>query len=390
MGDLYNQPVVLDNGSGTLKAGFAGEDIPKLYALAIVGRPKYQKIMTASDDGGPDATYVGDQAQQHRGLLRLLYPLEHGVVTCWDDMQRVWSHSYAVDLKANPEEHPLLITEAPLNPRSNRDRMAQVLFEQMNVPTLYVLIQAVLALYALGRTTGVVVDLGDGVSHVVPVYEGFALPTLIKRIDIAGRDVTRHLGYHIARTTGCQLRLLAEMEIVRLIKEKTAFVLTDPVRDEKLALAAVYGSRGRDSQLAALYTLPDGRKLEVCAERFRCAEILFKPDIVGEELPGLHELVGHAIGKVDLDLRPTLYQNIILLGGNTLLPGFGERLLLELKLTQQREATAMKVKLHAPAERKYLAWIGGLILAGLLSFRKMWITSLEYAENPELVHTKCL
>lgn len=156
---LYNQPVVIDNGSGNLKAGFAGEDKPKAYASAIIGRPKYQKIMAGSlissgDDKTGEDTFIGDIAQQNRGLLRLSYPIEHGIVNNWDDMEKLWYHTYTQDLKTNAEEHPLLITEAPLNPRINRDKMCQILFELFNVPCIYVSIQAVLSLYASGRTTG--------------------------------------------------------------------------------------------------------------------------------------------------------------------------------------------------------------------------------------------
>lgn len=398
--DLYNQPIVIDNGSGNLKAGFAGEEHPKCYQANMVGRPKYQKIMATTTSsttatGGDnvdvadgqklESLFVGQFAQQNRGLLKLLYPVEHGIVTKWDEMETLWYHTYSTQLKALPQEHPLLITECPLNPRQNRDKMCQVLFEQFNVPCLYVLIQAVLLLYASGRTTGVVLDSGDGVSHIVPVYEGFLLPTSIKRVDIAGRDITEQLQHELRRLQGVLLLSSSEKEIARIIKEKCCFVSKDPVRDEKLYSSVYYDKANTD--LFSTYRLPDGKELVLGAERFRAPEILFNPQIIGNESPGVHELVNLAIAKTDLDLRSVLYQNIILSGGTTLVKNFGDRLLNELN---NSSPGTTKVKIYAPPERKYSTWIGGSILAGLSTFKKMWVTYEEYQEDPNIVHVRCL
>ncbi|KAI5964247.1 ARP1 [Candida pseudojiufengensis] len=414
METLYNQPIVVDNGSGNLKAGFAGEEKPKAYASAIIGRPKYQKLMTNSlisssvgshlTKSDPDI-FIGDAAQNNRGLLKLTYPIEHGIVTNWSDMEKLWYHMFETDLKIQPEDHPLLITEAPLNPRSNRDKMCQIMFEQFNIPCLYLSIQAVLALYASGRTTGVVIDSGDGVTHVVPVYEGFSLPSSIKRIDIAGRDITQNLSFNIRRVSGVALQSSSEMEIVRLIKEQCCFVSKDVVKDEKLYGAHYLRKSAGKSEIFASYKLPDGHELKLGVERFRAPEILFNPQIIGDESQGIHELTSLAIAKTDLDLRPILYQNILLSGGNTLLKNFGDRLLKELKDLQnihessnplwsnnkiESYNTKLKVKIYAPPERKYSTWIGGSILAGLSTFKKMWVTAAEYRENPEIIHKKCL
>lgn len=404
MTTLYNQPVVIDNGSGNLKAGFAGEETPRTHSSAVVGRPKYAKIMAGSlsgdkdDDVEGEETFVGNTAQQNRGLLRLTYPIEHGVVTNWADMERLWNHTYTLDLKTNAEDHPLLITEAPLNPRTNRDKMCQVLFEQFNVPCIYVSIQAVLSLYALGRTTGVVIDSGDGVLHIVPVYEGFSLPTLIKRMDLAGRDITEQLLHNMRQMTGTNLQSSSEMEIVRQIKEKLCYISKDPISEEK-SYAATYNN----ADLYLTYRLPDGHEILLGVEKFRSPEILFNPQLVGNESPGLHELTALAIAKTDLDLRPILYQNVILSGGNTLIRNFGDRMLTELKKMQSSSQagiwssataetynTKMKVKIFAPPERKYSTWIGGSILAGLSTFKKMWITMSEYQEDPGVIHRKCM
>ncbi|KAK6359009.1 Actin-like protein [Orbilia brochopaga] len=371
---LLNQPVVIDNGSGTIKAGFAGEDTPKCYFNSFVGRPKHPRVLAGALEGD---VFIGSRAQDLRGLLKIKYPLEHGIVTDWDDMERVWQYVYSDELKTLSEEHPVLLTEAPLNPRANRDMAAQIFFETFNVPALFTSVQAVLSLYASGRTTGIVLDSGDGVSHAVPVYEGFSIPSAVRRIDVAGRDVTEHL-QTLLRKSGAVFHTSAEKEVVRLIKEKTSYIALDPKKEEKEWAG---GGVGKIED----YKLPDGNILKLGAERFRAPEILFDPEIIGLEYQGIHQILVDAIKRTDMDLRKSLYGNIILSGGSTLTKGFGDRLLAEIRRLAVKE---MKIRITAPPERKYSTWIGGSILAGLSTFRKMWVSIDDWHENPEIIHTK--
>ncbi|KAJ1884136.1 centractin- actin- protein of the dynactin complex [Kickxella alabastrina] len=376
---LTNQPVVIDNGSGVIKAGFAGDDQPKSFFSSSVGRPKHLRMMAGAVEGDH---FIGRQAEELRGLLKVSYPLEHGVVTDWEDMEKIWSYIYNDELKTLSEEHPVLLTEAPLNPSANREQAAQIFFETFNVPAFYTSIQAVLSLYASGRTTGVVLDSGDGVSHAVPVFEGFALPHAIRRMDVAGRDVTEYLQV-LLQKAGYNLYTSAEKEIVRQVKEKICYVALDAAKEEKDMGSVSGGGDGRAR--SDVFKLPDGHLINLGNERFRATEILFQPDIIGLEYPGVHQIVADSISRADIDLRRSLYANIVLSGGTTLTRGFGDRLLAELRKQAVKDC---KIKISAPPERKYSTWIGGSILASLSTFKKMWISAEEYQEDPDIIHRK--
>mmetsp|Transcript_5350 Transcript_5350/g.5895 ORF Transcript_5350/g.5895 Transcript_5350/m.5895 type:complete len:379 (-) Transcript_5350:129-1265(-) len=365
-------PVVIDNGTGFAKAGFAGDQKPSLICPNFVGRPKHKRIMASTHD--PEF-YIGKKADEKRGLLRNLYPMRNGVIENWTEMENVWNYIYN-ELDVQAAEHPVLMTEAPLNPYQNREKAAEIFFETFNCPALFFATQAVLSLYASGRTTGVVLDCGDGVTHCVPVYEGFSLPHAITRIDIAGRDITEHLQL-LLRRAGYVFHTTAEMEIVRTIKEKLCYVSINVQSEEKI-------EKKKRTQIQ--YVLPDGSAIDLDNERFRAPEVLFSPDKIGLEYRGVHECLYQAISKADIDIRKTLYSEIVLAGGSTLFNGFGERMLQEVKKLSPKD---MKIKITAPPDRKLSCWLGGSIISALATFKNMWVSKKEYnEEGRRILHTK--
>jgi actin-related protein len=369
------QPLVIDNGSGMCKAGFAGDDAPRSVFPCIIGRPKTNEAMIGITY---EDAYIGDEAQGKRGILTLRYPIEHGIVTNWDDMEKIWHYTFYNELRVSPEEHPVMLTEAPMNPKANRERMVQIMFECFQVPCVYVSIQAVLALYASGRTTGCILDSGDGVTHTVPIFEGFSIPHAVKRLDIAGRDLTDYL-MKILMERGTSFTNSAEREIVRDIKEQLTYIALDYDSEMKKA--------SESSVCEKTFELPDGNVIVVGNERFRCPEVLFKPSMIGKESVGIHQYVFDTIQACDIDLRKDLLANIVLSGGTTMFPGISERLTKEINMLVP---DGVKTRVVAPPERKYSVWIGGSILSSLNTFESNWITRDDYDEcGPEIVHRKC-
>ena len=253
--------IIIENGSGTIKAGFAGDDAPISLVPSIVGHPKVSNTTV----GSVDHVYVGGEALIKREILRLNRPIDHGTVTSWDAMEKIWHHVFLNELRVEPEEHPVLLTEARLNAKPHREKMTQIMFETFSVPCMSICLQATLALKDSGRLTGVVFQSGAGVSRTTPVYEGYPLPHAINTVGIDGSDLTQYLT-KMMHDSGYSFKSTAEREIMCDIKEKLTYVAMDFDAEMKKFKETSDGER--------TYKLPDGSAIKLGNQRFRCPEVI--------------------------------------------------------------------------------------------------------------------
>lgn len=378
--------IVIDNGTGFAKIGFAGSNFPSHTLPTVVGRPMLRSeeaLLVGSGKAGSTLKdiYVGQEASDLRNQLQLTYPLENGVIKIWPDMLHVWRHCVNDLLKVDPQDSKILLTEAPMNPKVNREKMCEIMFEEFGFQAVYVAIQAVLTLYAQGLLTGVVVDSGDGVTHIVPVYDGYALPHLTKRLDVAGRDVTRYL-IKLLLLRGYAFNRTADFETVRQIKESLCYVSYDLDTDKKLARETTV--------LMEQYTLPDGRIIKVGSERFQAPECLFQPELIDVESGGMAELLYNTIQSADIDIRSELYKHIVLSGGSTMYPGLPSRLEKEVKqlylaYTLKGDSSRLsnfKMHIEDAPRRKNMVFLGGAVLADIMKNNPaFWVTKEEWKES---------
>ncbi|CAF4076378.1 unnamed protein product, partial [Adineta steineri] len=373
--DDETRRIVIDNGSGNIRAGFAGDDTPQVILQNIIHHRRHN---SSQSDTSHSDYFVGNKLFKDRDTsLNCSYPMEHGIVTNWDDMEKIWHHIFVSELRIKPEEHPVLLTEALLNPLRNREKMTQILFEHFHVPAMYVSTQSILSLYFLGRTCGIVVESGDGVTQIIPIDEGYRITNAVSRLDLGGRDLTNWLVRLLAER-GYSFATVAEREIVRDIKEKHTYVALD--FEQEMATAK------HSKKIKQSYHLPDGQEITIDNERFRCPEALFQPRMIGQQELGIVELLHSSIMKCEVDLRSTFYYTILVCGGNTMIPGFINRMQKEMRA---KVASDKKVRVVDAPGRQYSAWIGGSIFASISAFQSAWISKQEYDEfGPSIVHRK--
>ncbi|CAL5370406.1 unnamed protein product [Camellia sinensis] len=311
--------VVCDNGTGYVKCGFAGENFPTSVFPCVVGRPMLRYEESLMEQELKDIV-VGEACLDLRHQLDVSYPVNNGIVQNWDDMGNVWDHAFFNELKV------------------------ETMFEKYNFAGVFIQIQAVLTLYAQGLLTGLVIDSGDGVTHVVPVVDGYSFPHLTKRMNVAGRHITSYLVDLLLRR-GYAMNRTADFETVRDIKEKLCYISYDYKREYQLGLETTI--------LVKNYTLPDGRVIKVGTERFQAPEALFTPELIDVEGDGMADMVFRCIQEMDIDNRMMLYQHIVLSGGSTMYPGLPSRLekeildrYLEAVLKGNKDGLKVRPKLH--------------------------------------------
>ncbi|XP_003414801.1 actin-related protein T1-like [Loxodonta africana] len=370
---LDTPAVIFDNGSGLCKAGLSGETGPRHVINSVVGYPKLDLCSAGSTQ---KTYYVGEDALSKYDALHLHYPIERGLISGWDDMEKLWQHLFECKLGVKPSAHPVLMTEPSWNPREIREKMAEVMFETFNAPAFYLCNQAVLSLYASACVTGLVVDSGDGVTCTVPVFEGYSLPHAVTKLYVAGRDLTEHLT-QLLLASGRVCPCILNKGLVGDIKEKLCYVAFDIEKELSK----------RPEEVLKEYRLPDGTVFCIGEQLYRVPEVLFAPDQLGIHSPGLSKMVTSSIMNCDIDIQMALFAEIVLAGGTTLFPGLEERLLKELELLASK---GTPIKVTASPDRCFSAWMGASVVTSLSTFRQKWVTSADFMEyGPSVVQRRC-
>jgi actin-related protein len=366
--------VVIDVGSGLVKAGFGGEDGPRSIFNSTVGTPKEVGLMVGME---LKERYVGDDAISKYEIMNFSYPIQRGEVTDWDKFENLIHYLLYSEMKVVPEEVSILITESPRTSRENREKLTEILFETFNVKRLHIANSSMLGLFSYGKTSGLIVDSGFNITSTVPVYEGYPLSHASIRINIGGEDLSKNLLSMIQNNLDetyidTKGRILADD-----IKEKLGYLLLNP--DD--------GDDVKD----VTYELPDGKKIALSKELYKANEILFSPNEENEKEKGLlsiKSMVIDSINKCDNEIKNDIKENICLTGGTTLLKNFPEKLKNELSESSE----GANFNLSAEQERLFSTWIGGSIVSSLDNFQFMWVNKKEYTDNGKnllVIDSKC-
>ena len=366
--------VVIDAGSGLIKAGFGGEDGPRSIFNSIVGTPKKMELMVGME---LQDRYVGDNAIARYEIMNFSYPIQRGEVTDWDKYENLMHYLLYSEMRVVPEEISILITEGPRTSRKNREKLTEILFETFNVKRLHIANSSMVGLYSYGKTSGLIVDSGYNVTSTVPVYEGYPLAHASLKINIGGEDLSKNLLSMIQNNLDETYVDMKGRFLADDIKEKLGFVLLN--QDDA------------DDVKDSTYELPDGKKIELGSELYKANEILFNPDEDEQKEKGvmsLKNMVVDSINKCDNEIKNDIKENICLTGGTTLLKNFPEKLKNEISDSSE----GINFNLSAEQERLFSTWIGGSIVSSLDNFQFMWVSKKEYNDNGKnllVIDSKC-
>jgi len=343
---------------------------------------------------------IGDEIIGFRSLLDLSYPVSEGVITDEEDLYKLWDYTLTQKLDIeDPSDRKVIVTEAPLNPLSNKLKIFEILFEKIGVGAINIEPQAKCSLFAEGIDTGIVLDSGDGVTHCIPVSDGAILKHSIERMDIAGRHITEYL-VRLLQKKGYAFNSSADFDFVRELKEKYCFISNDIESDRKLERQTTFYN--------SYHLLPDETRIRISDEKFEAPEILFNPSLIGKEYDGIPIMMMKSINNCPIDCRKNLYGGIVLSGANTLFPGFASRIENEIKKLYKQTALKLakdkKIKININVidspKRKYSVFIGASIIANHYNNSEnddYWITRDEWLEcedsgnytKENLIKNKC-
>eukprot|EP00004_Rigifila_ramosa_P009230 TRINITY_DN2071_c0_g1_i1.p1 TRINITY_DN2071_c0_g1~~TRINITY_DN2071_c0_g1_i1.p1 ORF type:complete len:418 (-),score=123.07 TRINITY_DN2071_c0_g1_i1:57-1310(-) len=393
--------VVIDVGTGYTKMGYASNWEPNYIIPSVIATADDKGKTAATKKGCEDLDfYIGDEAFENSSTYQVNYPLRHGQIENWDLIERFWEQCIFKYLRCEPEDHFFLLTEPPLNAPENREYTAEIMFETFNVPGLYIAVQAVLALAASWTSsksnertlTGTVVDSGDGVTHVIPVAEGYVIGSSIKHIPLAGRDMTSFI-QGLLRERGEKIPAEDSLEISKRIKEQFCYTCPDIVKEfikyDKEPEKWFKVLEGKHAKTNTPWSC------DVGYERFLGPEMFFNPEIFSSNfLTPLPEVVDQTVQSCPIDTRRGLYKNIVLSGGSTMFKDFGKRLQRDVKkavdariaLSEKLSGGAIKsaaidVNVISHHMQRFAVWFGGSMLASTPEFYSVCHTKAQYDEQ---------
>ncbi|KAI7862075.1 actin family [Spinellus fusiger] len=447
-GDEVNA-LVLDVGSTSTRAGYAGEDTPKAVFPTSYGyleepdtdaKPGDSGDVTmmetseAADNRVKKKYFIGDtKINTWRPSMEIRNPMQDGTINDWEAMEQIWNAAFRTMLRVDPTEHPLLCTEPAWNTSDKREKMVELAFEKFEFPAFYLAKDAVMTAFSVGRATALILDSGGSTTSAVPVYDGYVLKKGILRQSIGGDLLTRQIVDQLKNDLNVNITPHYKISNKRPVESGQppqvdlrerpgttesfdAYQTSRVVLEYKESVCQVSEMTYDEGIIASRpqkpFEFPDGYNSSFGMERYKLPEILYQPqqfiqmpqtDVSPQTvIPslglskqsvdaslGMHQLVLNSIYSCDIDLRPLLFNNVVVTGGNTLFPGFNERLNYELPMM----APGNKIKIHAAGnqtERKCSSWLGGSILASLSTFHQLWISKKEYEEvGPSIVEAKC-
>ncbi|XP_053415747.1 actin [Nycticebus coucang] len=364
-----------------------GSPAPHLLPLLRADLPAcvFQNVLEGTVE---EDYFIGGEVQKTQEKLDLQCPISRATITDWDNIEKIWHHSFYQVLHIAPEQHPLMVTEPPLNATSNREKATEILFDNFNVPALYLANQAVLSMYASGQISGTTIESGEGMTYFVPVMDGCSLNQSTLQVDIAGQDLTLYLsqllsdnGNIFVSTGKCSgpddddmdndddsVDDDSDLDYIRNVKEKCCYVALD-FNMEKMKTDL--------PSCQQQYQLPDGQEITLGQERFFCPEVLFQPDLIGRSTLGIHMLAFQSAASCESAFHKALFGNMLLLGGTASFSGLQSRMQKEL-LGLVSPTFTLKVSICPYSI--YGTWVGGSILGSLSTFQDVWITRNEYEE----------
>uniref|UniRef100_A0A8C6IFE0 Actin, epsilon 1 n=1 Tax=Mus spicilegus TaxID=10103 RepID=A0A8C6IFE0_MUSSI len=369
---MEKTPLVCDYGSGFSKVGFSGTQAPQAVFPTILGKMKHTNVLEGL---GEQDWFIGAETQTNRTELNMYYPISRGAITNWDNVEKIWHYSFYHSLQIAPEQHPILITEAPLTSKEAKSRMTQAQGQGMICTSQRPLRSG--NSISTHHGAGTAIESGDGMTYFVPVMNGYPLHLSTTKLDIAGQDLTLYL-MKLLSDNGNVLETIADLEYIRDLKDKYSYVALDYNMEMSKTSAPSFQKK---------FTLPDGKEINLGQEAFMCSEALFDTSLLERANPGIHMLTLESIMSCEKSHQRTLFNCIVLTGGTSACTGLRFRMQKEMAKVVSPDFC---VKVTASPYAKYSAWIGASILSSLPLSKDMWITNHEYLEiGPSVIFRRC-